>query len=227
MSRRPLALLVTGLALLAPLAACSDDDGEGPAAERTTSTTAAPAPSAGGGDPAEDPAAEEPTQTTLGEGVEELVLRGDGLGLVTFGDDPDAAVAAVSAVLGPPTGDGGWEPAPTSAYGTCPGEQIRGVEWDHLTLLFTDGETEHGSGPHLFAWRLSGAPPALGTAAGFGWQATAADAEELHPGAVERVPPEGPFPGFLDIEVEGGRLTAWIDTQDVVTNLEAGAACGE
>ena len=56
---------------------------------------------------------------------------------------------------------------------------------------------------------------------------TAADAEELHPGAVERVPPEGPFPGFLDIEVEGGRLTAWIDTQDVVTNLEAGAACGE
>jgi hypothetical protein len=164
--------------------------------------------------------------TTAAEAPASIVLRGDGLGVVTLGDAPDAAVEAVTAELGDPTADSGWQPS-FGTYGTCPGERVRGVEWDHLVLLFTDGTTAYGTGQHLFAWRINGSPPALGTATGFGFRATAADAAELYPGDVEVVAAEEPFPGFLRIDADGGTITAYLDDADVVTNLEAGAACGE
>jgi hypothetical protein len=100
------------------------------------------------------------------------------------------------------------------------------VEWDHLVLLFTDGDTAYGSGEHLFTWRVTGAPPAIGTATGLGYRATAADAEELHPGDVQRTQPDEPFPGFLTIAVGGGPITAYLDGE-TITNLEAGTPCGE
>jgi hypothetical protein len=207
MRRHVRALITTSLVV--GLSACTDDE---PATSTTTNldatTTTAPA-------------------TTSGDAPQvDIVLRGDGLGVVELGADPEVAVAAVSEALGEPTADTGWESS-FSVYGTCPGEQVRGVEWDHLVLLFTDGSTAHGNGPHFFAWRITGSPPALGTAAGFGYRATAADAEELYAGGVEVVPPDEPFPGFLQIEAEGGTITAYLDEADVVTNLEAGVACGE
>lgn len=207
--RRSRALALTGAALLA-LAACRDDG-----RDRPDPTTASPTTEVG----------EDPT-TTLPDGADQVVLRGDGLGVVAFGDDPDDAVEAMTSALGEPTADPGWTPA-FSEYGTCPGEQIRAVSWDHLTLLFTDGETAHGAGEHLFSWRVDGAPPALGTETGFGWGATTADAEELHPGQVDQVPAEEPFPGFLVLDSGAGPITAFVDDEDVVTHLEAGAPCGE
>jgi hypothetical protein len=220
MRRRPLLVLAAVALLLA--AGCNDDEPQGGQAGSTTeATTDDEVP----GDPA--PTTSEPAaSTTLPEQAAALVLRGDGLGVTTLGAVPDDAVASVTAALGSPTRDSGWEPA-FSEYGTCPGEQIRGVEWDHLVLLFTDGSTEYGSGQHLFSWRITGAPPAIGTATGFGYQATAADAEELYPGHVARTEAEEPFPGFLEIDADGGRITAYLDGADTVTNLEAGAPCGE
>lgn len=156
---------------------------------------------------------------------EEIVLRGDGLGVVEFGAAPARAVEAVSKSLGAPTVDSGWQPA-SGPYGTCPGTRIRGVEWDHLVLLFTDGETRSGSGEHLFTWRLTGAPPAVGTAKGLGFKATLTDAEELYPGDVIVTEADEPFPGFVRVEVEGGRVTGFLDG-DVITNLEGGEGCGE
>ncbi|MGK2949677.1 MAG: hypothetical protein ACSLFP_13980 [Acidimicrobiales bacterium] len=38
--------------------------------------------------------------------------------------------------------------------------------------------------------------------------------------------PSRRFPGFLVVEAEGGAITAFLDG-DVITNLEAGAPCGE
>ena len=197
--RRPVCPAVPALLVAALLGACSGDGG---ASAPTTSAPSGPEPA-----------------------VAEIVLRGDGLGVVDLGSPPDAAIEAVTASLGAPTADTGWEPS-ASAYGTCPGEQIRGVEWDHLVLLFTDGDTDYGHGEHLFTWRITGAPPALGTATGLGYQARVADAEELYPDAVEVTAPEDPFPGFLTIAAEGGEITAYLDG-DVITNLEAGAGCGE
>lgn len=224
--RRLLRLAGAG-ALVLGLAACRDGDpvadgaattapDDGSAAGTTGETGAATAGEAGQGG----------MTTTLPEAADAVVLRGDGLGVVGLGEPPQAVLDAVGAALGPPTRDTAWEPA-FSEYGTCPGEQIRGVEWDHLVLLFTDGATVLGEGEHLFAWRLNGAPPALGTATGFGWGATATDAEELYPGQVEVVPAEEPFPAFLLVEAEGGTITAYLDEHDVVTNLEAGIPCGE
>lgn len=167
------------------------------------------------------------TITTTDAAAGNIVLRGDGLGVTGLGDVPRVAVSRVTAALGEPTADTGWESS-SSAYGTCPGDKIRGVEWDHLVLLFTDGETAYGSsGQHLFSWRITGSPPALGTATGFGYRATAADAQELYPGRFEVVPAAEPFPSFLLIDADGGPIRAFLDDTDTVTNLEAGVACGE
>jgi hypothetical protein len=180
------------------LAACRDDD---PDAVSTTTTTTEPDASA-------------------------IALRGDGLGVVALGARPDAAIAAVSAELGEPSVDTDWEPS-FSTYGTCPGEQIRGVEWEGLVLLFTDGDTAQGTGEHLFTWRVTGAPPPISTVMGLGFGATAADAEDLYPSQVETVPAEDPFPSFLEIQAEGGLIRAFLDDEATITNLEAGTPCGE
>ncbi len=212
-------LLFLFAAFLAGCGGDADDDAVKPpstttAVAPTSPTTATPTTSA------------EPTTTTTGPIPSAIALRGDGLGVVALGAAPDAAIAAVTAGLGEPSLDTGWEPS-FSSYGTCPGEQIRGVEWGGLVLLFTDGDTSHGSGQHLFSWRVTGAPPSLGTPSGLGFGSSAADAEELYPGRVETVPAEDPFPGFLQIDAEGGRLTAFLGDAGEITNLEAGTACGE
>jgi hypothetical protein len=216
--RRPLVILVAATAMLG--AACSSDS---PSPATTTSTAAAESTTSTS---APTTTVEETTTSTPEPVGSESALRGDGLGVVEFGAAPDEAVAAMTAVLGEPTADTGWEPS-FSTYGTCPGAQIRGVEWGGLVLLFTDGDTTYGSGEHLFSWRVTGAPPALSTVGGLGFGATAADAEELYPGQIEAVPPEDPFPGFLRIAAEGGPITAFLDAGDSITNLEAGVSCGE
>jgi hypothetical protein len=210
------AVAVAVVVALALLAGCSDDDT--PSAPGSTGSTTTSAPG-------ESTTTEAPS-TTVEAAPSDLALRGDGLGVVDFGASPDAAVAAVVAELGGPAHDTGWEPS-FSSYGTCPGDQIRGVEWGGLILLFTDGDTAEGSGEHFFTWRVDGAPPPVATATGLGWGATAADAEELYPHKVERVPAEEPFPAFLDIDAEGGAITAYLDESDAITNLEAGTPCGE
>jgi hypothetical protein len=164
--------------------------------------------------------------TTIAPDAASIALRGDGVAVADLGDRADAAVAAVTGSLGEPTGDSGWDP-PEGAYGTCPGDRVRAVEWGGLVLLFADGGTEVGRGEHLFGWRVTGAPPAVATATGLGFGATADDAEDLYPGAIERVEAEPPFPAHLVVEVEGGPITAFLDAAGAITNLEAGVPCGE
>ena len=207
--RRTCAVLCA-LAALVP-AACRDGAGDG-ASTSTGPSTSAPAPTEG-------------TRTSADAPAPQIALRGDGLAVVDLGAPPGDALAAVRAELGEPTLDTGWQPS-FSTYGTCPGSQIRAVEWDGLVLLFTDEPTEQGEGAHLFSWRLTGSPPALATAEGFGVGATVGDAEDLYPGAVEVVPPEEPFPGFLVVHAVGGEITAYL-AGEVVSFLEAGTPCGE
>jgi hypothetical protein len=204
------ALVLTAVALLG---ACSDDDDPG-APTSTTSETPAPAETTTS------------STSTTEAAVPAIALRGDGLGVVDLGAPPAEAIEAVSAELGEPTVDRGWE-STSGSYATCPGERIRVVDWGGLSLLFTDGETAHGTGEHLFTWQVTGAPPPVATAEGLGFGATAADAEELYPEMVQRVPAEDPFPAFLGIAAEGGQITAYLDDRDTITNLEAGTSCGE
>jgi hypothetical protein len=205
------ALVLTALVLLG---ACSDDD-DSRAPTSTTSGTSAP-----------DETSTTSSTSTTEPAAPAIALRGDGLGVVDLGAPPEEVVEAVSAELGEPSVDGGWE-STSGSYATCPGERIRVVGWGGLTLLFTDGDTVHGTGEHLFTWQVTGAPPPIATAEGLGFGATAADAEELYPEMVQRVPAEDPFPAFLGIAAEGGQITAYLDDRDTITNLEAGTSCGE
>eukprot|EP01036_Dinobryon_divergens_P050169 gene50169-67182_t len=85
-----------------------------------------------------------------------LVLRADGLGDALFGTDPDQVIAYVAANLGKPTADSGWAD-PFSAFGVCPGTEVRGVTWGDLTLLFSDDSPVVSGRRHFFSYLLG--PP--------------------------------------------------------------------
>ena len=94
-------------------------------------------------------------------------------------------------------------------------------------LLFTDGDTAYGSGEHLFTWRVSGAPPAGRHRHRPRLRRHRGRRRGALPGPGRAVPAEEPFPAFLEIDAEGGPITAYLDDADTITNLEAGAPCGE
>jgi hypothetical protein len=108
-----------------------------------------------------EPIAVPPVVEAPKQEVAPIVLQKDGLGIVSFGATPEATIATVSKVLGIPTKDTGMVPS-FSAYGTCPGEQIRGVEWNNFYVLFGDtvfgknaffqyGYTDTKDAPHVAA----------------------------------------------------------------------------
>jgi hypothetical protein len=89
--------------------------------------------------------------------VEQLVLRGDGIGAAVFGGDPDSVIEYVRSLLGDPTGDTGWVDPFTFAF--CEGNEVRRVDWGVLSLFFGD-QSNFGSGRrHLFAWEYGYSGP--------------------------------------------------------------------
>ncbi len=66
-----------------------------------------------------------------------IVLQKDGLNVAKFGDSPEAVIAAITKTLGAPTKDTGMTSS-FSSYGTCPGNELRGVEWKNFYVLFGD-----------------------------------------------------------------------------------------
>ncbi len=132
---------------------------------------------------------------------------------------------ALTSTLGEPDEDTGWQPA-AGAFGTCPGSRVRVVRWGGLTVLFTDGASDFGSGEHFFQWRqMPGAPP-VATVRGLGAGATRTDAEALYD---EVTTYEDELVGgpVLEVQVEGGRLIGFLDDAGVITSIEAGMPCGE
>lgn len=107
-----------------------------------------------------------------------LTLGGDGLGTVTFGAEAQQAVDDLTAILGSPEDDSDWVDS-FGPFGTCPGTQVRGIQWGALLALFTDGDTEFGTGQHFFTYSLShyfsNVDHDLTTAAGIGLGATKGD----------------------------------------------------
>src|SRR3546814_799928 len=147
---RPAAALAAATIVLV---SCGGDDDEGADGEATT-TTVEQTTTTVDATTTSTTTAEVTTTTAPGDDDSAAIaLRGDGLGVVSLGSEPDAAVSAVTAALGDPSLDTGWESS-FGTYGTCPGTEVRAVEWGGLVLLFTDGPTDFGYTPHLFAWRL-------------------------------------------------------------------------
>lgn len=76
------------------------------------------------------------TTTTEPLSVQELQLRGDGLGSARFGAEPDGVIDYVTSILGGNTGDTGWVDPLT--FAVCDGTVARRVDWGVLSLLFSD-----------------------------------------------------------------------------------------
>jgi hypothetical protein len=219
--RRLSVLLFAALVVVAAACGGSDDDvsvGGDPSSttsspstsEATTSTTAA-----------------ETTTTAPASG---LVLGADGVGTVSFGQDPDSAIAALTSVLGEPSSDSGFVDAASSPYGFCPAPQVRGVVWGGLTLLFSDGDTAYGTAgeqAHLFTYLLDGTDPAATTEAGVGVGSTSEQVRAAYPEAVQVPGDELVAPRF-DVDLGGTEpLRLTLDDAGTVTAVTGGAPCGE
>jgi hypothetical protein len=159
-----------------------------------------------------------------------LVLRADGLGDALFGTDPDQVIAYVSANLGKPTADSGWAD-PFSAFGVCPGTEVRGVTWGDLTLLFSDDSPIVAGRRHFFGYLLGppfGAtvqPAGMTTAERIGVGNTVGELRFTYPD-VQLFDDELAGPSFLLASGINGGMTGLAD-DELVTFVSAGPRCGE
>jgi hypothetical protein len=126
-----------------------------------------------------------PTTTTIPPGAS-LPLRFDGIGDARFGTTPDDVTAYMTSVLGAATADSGWLDAPSR---TCPGSEVRFVEWGDLHLLFSDDSNVSSGRRHFFAWSFGPpngveiVPAGMKTLAGIGVGSTVADIKAAYPAA--------------------------------------------
>lgn len=98
--------------------------------------------------PATTTAVTSATTTSSAPAAGGVSLRGDGIGIATFGEAEDVAQAALVAAFGPPTLDTGWQAANTGMEERA----NRVVMWGGLSVKFL----ENDAGRYLASWRVSG-----------------------------------------------------------------------
>jgi hypothetical protein len=212
-----------------------------PTPEPTPAPTPQPTPAPTPEPTPEPTAPPEPTPEPTPAPPAALVLTPNGLDSVKLGDEPDAAVNALTAILGEPSLDNGWE-ASFSSYGTCPGTQIRAVGWGPLLLLFTDGTSAYAktARQHLFeiayGEQYAGDPPAtivipVTTQLGITLGSTRAEIKATYGGNVAFDPENEIFGPAFHVGPLGpggiyGFLTKATDAGKVM-ELVAGQLCGE
>ena len=159
------------------------------------------------------------------------MLLADGLGPLEFGVSPDAAIEFLSAALGTPMADSGWTDS-FSVYGTCPGTEVRGVEWPGFLALFGDADDAYSSGGqrHFMAWTVGWFGPdpfGMQTLDGIGVGDSRDDVANTYLSAVFNAASD-PFPASVDITTDRGDLYGTFDDDArLLTSLSAGTACGE
>ena len=172
--------------------------------------------------------------TTTVPAAAKLVLRGDSLGDVRFGVDAEGAISYVESLLGVPDSDSGYVDS-ASEFGLCPGEQVRGVRWGDLLLLFGD-ESEVASGRlHFYGWRFgpvgTSMPEPVGpaTEGGITLGATVTEVLKAHPNA--DVYSDDVFGAGFDIDAGARGLVSGSLSNDspngVTLALFGGVTCGE
>ena len=205
-------LLVLGIVGTLLLSACGTAESENEDVTETTTTLS------GDTDPT--------TRATAGAAAATgIVLSSKGLGIVPLGAEPEAAIAAVSAVFGAPTFDTGWVDA-----GNCPGTEYREVSWDGLALQFNDAAdaTAPDGGRHFFGYAYSGSDAGLTTAEGISLGATVAELEAAYNTALstEDNPAIGPI-WQVDAELFFGGGLSGLAADEVVTSIQGGIQCAE
>lgn len=172
---------------------------------------------------------------------EPVELRADGLGVVALGADADEVVALLTSLWGPPDLDTGWEPGHYSRYGVCPGRS-RGAEWNHLAVLFSDGDT--GIAPagrsHFFGWMYGepgvaitwhGEPESLATHEGLTAGSSLADLQRVYGARLELPDPVASRPPSFSLgDVAGEDLSGLLSGVDPTAKVEVltgGSPCGD
>lgn len=170
------------------------------------------------------------TTTTI-EPVVGLALSGAGLGDALFGADAEGVIEYVSSIIGAPTTDSGWQD-PLSLGATCPGNEVRFVDWNDLYLFFSDDSPAASGARHFAAFNYGPAfgptltPFGLATDAGVGVGSTVAEIVAVYPTAT--INPDDGLSGATFTIGEGlfGFLTGTTDA-DLVTAIVGGSGCGE
>lgn len=161
----------------------------------------------------------------------QLVLGQDRLGTAMFGVEPEAVVSYVTAILGPPTADSGWAD-PNSAFGVCPGTEVRGVTWGDLLVLFSDESGVASGRRHFFSYTLGPAfgasitPAGMATPEGIAVGSTVAALKSAYPGVYVYGGDDVFGPYYVVSENLSGFLTGAADT-DTVQSVIGGVTCGE
>ena len=157
------------------------------------------------------------------------------MGTVAFGAEADAAVTTIIAALGEPDDDSGWIPS-FSGFGTCPGEQVRGLRWATLWALMTDGDTEWRSDgvPHFFSYLNVRYPDqllGLVTEEGIGLGDTVEALKDAYGDRVGITFDEIFEDYVYNVQVpEPGRLSGGLTgdaDDDIVVSIDGGVGCGE
>ena len=176
------------------------------------------------------------TTTTEPLAIQELLLRGDGLGSARFGAEPEGVIDYVTSILGGNTADTGWvDPftfADCGAGGTA--TVARRVDWGVLSLLFSDGSSYAIGRRHFIGFeygrvgQIGDEPQGLRTPGGVTLGARVVDllAEfpeaAINPGESDLGIPDN----FYVSDVFYGILTGTAP-DDVVTVMFGGYGCGE
>ncbi len=173
-----------------------------------------------------------PTTTTEPIAIQELLLRGDGIGSAVFGAEPEGVIDYVSSLLGGNTADTGW--VDNFAFAACDGTTARRVDWGSLSLLFGDLSDVASGRLHFLGWEygrigdIGDEPVGLRTPGGTSLATRVVDllAEfpdaSVNPGAVDLNSP----PNFYVSNNFRGLLTG-VTNDDVVTVMFGGYGCGE
>ncbi len=170
------------------------------------------------------------TPPTTATGPTALLLRPGGLGDYPFGAAADPTIAQLTAILGPPTTDSGWVASFDSPFGVCPGDEVRGVTWNGLLVLFADATLIVSGQRHMFhyVYGPEATPAGLAGETGIGLGSTVA---ALRAGYPDVSVFDDELLGTAAFSVGGaaglgGTLT---DTSDagIVTTITGGEGCGE
>jgi hypothetical protein len=246
------ARFVVGVGAVLIVTACSSDEPSTsptppsftfPSTTTTTTTVAAPSTTESTPEttvattpPTVPPPEVTSTTTTEPVAVQELILRGDGLGSARFGAAPQGVVEYVTSVLGGNTADTGWVDPFTFADCGAGGAatKARRVDWGVLSLLFSDASSYAIDREHFIGYEygrvgeIGDEPAGLHTQGNVGLGSRVVDLfAEFPDAAVNEGDDEvGIPPNFYVSDVFYGLLTGTTD-DDVVTVIFGGYGCGE
>jgi hypothetical protein len=153
------------------------------------------------------------------------------LGDALFGADADGVVDYVSSILGKATNDSGWTD-PVAIGAPCPGTEIRFVDWNDLSLFFTDNSPAATGLRHFAGYTYGPAfaatinPYGLATTLAVGVGATVAALRAAYPGALVNPGDDISGPSFYIEDGLTGFLTGAADT-DTIISFVGGYGCGE